>query len=83
MGWTSNQQYRSRIGSHDSFVKTRGCFIMSERTILEHYLYDVVFKCVLLTSVETSGWAIQNETFWVFFHFCPKVADFLRVTQQY
>ena len=27
---------------------------------MEHYLYDVVFKCVLLTSVETSGWALQN-----------------------
>ena len=38
----------------------QGCFITSERTILEHYLYDVVFQCVLLTKVETSGWAIQS-----------------------
>ena len=50
MGWTPIEQYRSEVG----------CFITSERTILEHYLYDVVFKCVLLTNVETSGWAIQN-----------------------
>ena len=54
MGWTSIEQYRSRIGSHDS------CFITSERTILEHYLCDVVFKYVLLTNVETSGWSMQN-----------------------
>lgn len=28
---------------------------------MEHNVYDVVFKCVLLTNVEASSWAIQNE----------------------
>ena len=27
---------------------------------MEHYVFDVVLKCVLLTNVQTSGWATQN-----------------------
>ena len=52
----SIEQYRSRIGSHDNFVKTKDNF----GSFLEFDAYDVLFKCILLASIETSWWITQN-----------------------
>ena len=50
----SIEQFRSRIGSHDNFVKTK------DASVLEYNANDVLFKCILFADTETSCYAIQN-----------------------
>ena len=48
----SIEQFRSRIGSHDNFVKTKD--------VLEYSAHDVLFKCVLFADIEAVCWSRQD-----------------------
>ena len=51
----SIEQYRSRTGSQDNFVKTKDISSRFKDRFLEFNAFDVPFKCVSLASFETTG----------------------------
>ena len=55
LDWT-----RSRIGSHDNFVKTKDTLSRFKDHFWSVMCYDVPFKCILLAHTKTSCWTIQN-----------------------
>ena len=67
MGWTSIEQYRSRIGSHDSFVKTKAALSRLRRrfwNIMFMMLYLNVFYLPTLKQV-VGRYQMWNEVkFW-------------------
>ena len=56
---TAIEQYRSRIGGHNNFVKAKDAFETCARKILEYDAYDVLLKCVLLTNIKRRFWTLQ------------------------
>ena len=56
----SVEQYRSRIGSHDNFLKTKDALSRFKGSFLECNANDAIHECLLFTNIETSCWPIQN-----------------------
>ena len=52
---TAIEQYRSRIGCHNNFVKAKDAFFQ----VCEADAYDVLLKCVLLANIKRRCWILK------------------------
>ena len=57
----SVEQYRSRIGSHDNFLKVNDALSRFKDRLLEYNANDVLHECLLFTNIETSCWTIHKK----------------------